>query len=141
MSPIVAFQQLSPSIINYGGGQSNNQILYMKSDERFTEEEIVYFSGKNRIPEKCRDIGLETYPDCEFFDITFIEDAIDPRKPNYAGHPPVFNTNGFNNATNLGHLIFKCKNCGFGFVNGAIDLRIFVGPIGGNRRQCLPRHL
>ena len=114
----------------------------MKSDERFTNEEIVYFSGKNHIiPDEweCRLIDSDADPDCQFFDIKFIEDAIDPRKPNYAGHPPVFNTNGFNNATNLGHLIFKCKNCGFGFSsNGTIDLKIFVGRLGGNRRQCLP---
>ena len=75
---------------------------------------------------ECREIDADAYPDCDFFDIKYIK-TVDPRKPNYAGHPPVFNTNGFNNATNLGHLIFKCKNCGKGFVNGAIDLRISWG--------------
>jgi hypothetical protein len=133
------FEQLSPAILTHGDPSLG--ILYLKSDEIFSQEEMIYFDKFGHIPNKCRYIENEDNEDCNFFEPTYNHKIQDAAKPNVAGYPAVFHTQGYNNDTNLGHLIFKCKNCGSGFSSdGSIDLSIFIGPVsdGDDRKQCIP---
>ena len=101
------FSQLSPAIVAY---DNTSTTLYIKSDQVFTSQELVYYHDRgkddslyNSIPDTCKAPTIlpssdNVLPGCQFFDIQYNEvlfaqgDALP-----YSGSTPlIFETTGCN---------------------------------------------
>jgi len=130
-SSVGTFEQLSPTIVGYDNS------LYIKSDVTFDEDELLSYQPFAPIPGKCKFVENIDDSECVFFNPVYNQKVSNSQAPYVASHPLVFDSRGYDNFTALGHIIFRCKSCGMAFSSSAdTDLRVFVGPIDGYRREC-----
>jgi hypothetical protein len=130
-SSVGTFEQLSPTIVAY------DNTLYIKSDMTFDEDELLSYERFAAIPGKCKFVENIDDNECIFFNPVYNQKVSNTQAPYVASHPLVFDSRGYDNITATGHIIFRCKSCGMAFSSSTdTDLRVFVGPIDGYRREC-----
>ena len=136
------FSQLSPSIVAYDNASTT---LYIKSDQVFTPEELVYYHDRgkgnhlyNSIPNGCKASNTLTsshnvLPGCQFFDIQYNEVlfAQGDAQPYSGSTPLIFETSGYNPQTFLGYLTFICKYCDKG---DTVSVRVGHA---NNTKECI----